>query len=117
MAYKFKIGNTIPPDDKIDKHKNFKKLKANYDQQVKPLYKRQLFKDPKALIVVRIILLLTYIIVEISQKEEHEGPETHDSEISAPSAGPEGGAVNKPTNDTIKYPTKSNTADDSVRNK
>ncbi len=72
MNYKFKIGNTIPPDDKIDKHKDFKKLRANYDETVKPLYKRPLYKDPKALIVVLIILLLTYVLVEVYQKEANE---------------------------------------------
>ena len=72
MSYKFKIGNTIPPDEKIDKHKDFKKLRANYDKQVTPLYKKPLYKDPKALIVVLIILLLTYILVEVYQKDENE---------------------------------------------
>lgn len=113
MDYKFKMGNKVPPDDKIDKHKNFKKLKANYDQQVKPLYKRPLYKDPKAFIVVLIILLLTYLIAEVAQKEEGEGHETeqNDSEHSTPNPGPQ--PVGESRKDTIKYPSQ--TQADSVK--
>lgn len=72
MRYKFKIGPEIPSADKIDTHKDFKRLRANYDEAVKPLYKKPLYKDIRALIVVLIILLLTWVIVEVAEQDDKE---------------------------------------------
>ena len=72
MKYKFNTGIKEPSEEKIAKHKDFKKLRANYDEAVKPLYKRPLYKDPKAFVVLLVIGLLTYILVEIFDKEHKD---------------------------------------------
>jgi len=66
--YKFNINKPDLPDHKIDKHKDFKKLIANYQQATKPLYKVPLYKNKKAFIVILLILLLTYLISEFTAK-------------------------------------------------
>jgi hypothetical protein len=79
MKYKFNIDNKEPAADKIDKYRDFKKLKANYDESVKPLYKKPLYRDKKAFLVVLIIALLTYILVEVfgeDKKEDKKDPQT-----------------------------------------
>ena len=114
MSYKFKIDSKVPSDEKIDKHKDFKKLKANYDKQVAPLYKKPLYKDPKALIVVLIILLLTYILVEVYQKEEGEGHkmEQQDTKIGNPDVvQPTGGADGSVQDSATHLPTNKLKAD------
>lgn len=117
MNYKFKIGNTVPSDEKIDKHKDFKKLKANYDKQVAPLYKKPLYKDPKALIVVLIILLLTYILVEVYQKEEGEGHkmEQQDTKIGKPSVVQPSGGEGSVAKDSNTYPHATKLQADSIK--
>jgi hypothetical protein len=74
MSYKFNINNPAPSTGQIDRHKDFKKLKANYEEAVKPLYKKKLYKDMRAFIVVLIILLLTYLLVEIFENEDKKDP-------------------------------------------
>ena len=79
--HQIKIGKTEISDEKIRKHKDFKKLRANYDKAVKPLYQTPLYRDKKAFIVLLIILLLTYIIAEIVSIEkdnEKQKTEQHD---------------------------------------
>jgi hypothetical protein len=71
---KFKINREKIniPEGAIERNKNFKKLKANYDDAVKPLYKKPLYKDKKAFLVILIILLLAYIISEVTDAESTE---------------------------------------------
>jgi hypothetical protein len=80
MKYKFNINKKEPPADQIDRHKDFKRLRANYDEAVKPLYKRPLYRDRKAFIVILIIALLTYILVEVFAEEEKDDQKTHPTE-------------------------------------
>jgi hypothetical protein len=70
--YKIKIGKPALSDEKIDKHKDFKKLYYNYQRATKPLYKTPLYKDKKVFLALLIILLLTYLIVEFGEKKQEE---------------------------------------------
>jgi hypothetical protein len=72
MKYRFKIDEKKLSAEKIDKHKDFKRLRANYDEAVKPLYKRPLYKDKKAFIVILIIALLAYLLSEAYKEDEQE---------------------------------------------
>ena len=79
--HKIKIGKPEISDEKIQKHKDFKILRANYDKAVKPLYKTPLYREKKAFLVLLIILLLTYVIAELVSNEkenEKEKTEQHD---------------------------------------
>ena len=77
MKYKFKIETKVPSADKIDKHKDFKRLRANYDEAVKPLYKKPLYKDKRALLVILVILLLSWVIFELVDQEDKENQKTN----------------------------------------
>lgn len=66
--YKFKIGTKKAlSEERIARHKDFKKLMYNYHHLTRPLYQTPLYKtrNAKVLLVLLIILLLTYILSEI----------------------------------------------------
>ncbi|MEW6467364.1 MAG: hypothetical protein AB1458_00480 [Bacteroidota bacterium] len=77
---RLKTGRKTLSDDQIRKHKDFRKLRANYDEAVRPLYKKPLYRDKRAFLVLLIILLLTYIISEITSREEKEMQEKNKTE-------------------------------------
>ena len=81
MKIKINTSGKLPSDDTIGKHKDFKKLKANYDSAVKPLYKTPLYKDYRAFIVILAIALLVYILVEIYDKENKDNKDLPKNEI------------------------------------
>ncbi len=62
---KFNINKKDLPDEQINKHKDFKKLMYNYQNATKPLYKTPLYKNKKVFLIILLILLLTYLIVEL----------------------------------------------------
>lgn len=70
--YKFHIDKPSLSDEKIEKHKDFKKLYYNYQKATKPLYKTPLYKDKKVFLVLLLILLITYLISEFSEKENNQ---------------------------------------------
>jgi hypothetical protein len=67
---KFNIDQPDLPDDKINKHKDFKKLMHNYQKATKPLYKTPLCKDKKVFVIILLILLMMFLIMEVMEKEE-----------------------------------------------
>ncbi len=69
---KFDIDKPDLSDDKINKHKDFKKLMYNYQTATTPLYKTPIYKNKKVFLVLLLILLLAYVIVEVIDKEEEE---------------------------------------------
>ncbi len=69
---KFDIDKPDLPDEKINKHKDFKKLMYNYQTATTPLYKTPLYKNKKVFLVLLLILLLAFVIVEVIDKEEEE---------------------------------------------
>lgn len=70
--YKFHIDKPSLSDEKIEKHKDFKKLYYNYQRATKPLYKTPLYKDKKVFLALLLILLLTYLITEFTEKEKKD---------------------------------------------
>lgn len=71
---KFNIDGPELPEERINKHKDFKKLMYNHQLATKPLYKTPLYKNRKVFIVILIILLITFVIVEIIEKEGGRRP-------------------------------------------
>lgn len=63
--FNFKIRKKELSDDEILKHKNFKKLKANYNKATKPLYKVNLTnpKNKYYLLSIIIIAIILYLIL------------------------------------------------------
>jgi len=53
-------------DQQIDKHKNFKRLIHEYQITTTPLYKTPLYKNKRAFLVILLLILLVYIIMEMT---------------------------------------------------
>lgn len=58
-----------PTDAEIARYRDFGKLVYNYERMTKPLYKRPLYKDPKAFIAILVIVLVAILIAEMREKE------------------------------------------------
>jgi hypothetical protein len=71
---KFNIDQPDLPDDRINKHKDFKKLIYNYHSATKPLYKTPLYKNKKVFLIILLILLVMFVIVEVLEKEKEQTP-------------------------------------------
>lgn len=71
---KFNIDPSDLPDDRINKHKDFKKLMYNYQHATKPLYKTPLhkLKYRRIFIILLLVLLVTFLLVEVIEKDEAE---------------------------------------------
>jgi hypothetical protein len=67
---KFNIDHSDLPDERINKHKDFKKLMYNYQSATKPLYKTPLYKNKKVFLIILLILLVMFVIVEVLEKEK-----------------------------------------------
>jgi hypothetical protein len=71
---KFNIDKPDLPDERINKHKDFKKLMYNYQSATKPLYKTPLYKNKKVFLIILLILLIMFVIVEVLENEETSAP-------------------------------------------
>ncbi|MCW3070768.1 MAG: hypothetical protein JWO44_658 [Bacteroidetes bacterium] len=71
---KFNIDQPELPEDRINKHKDFKKLMYNYQSATKPLYKTPLYKNRKVFLIILLILLVMFVIVEVIEKDETPVP-------------------------------------------
>ncbi|MCW3102682.1 MAG: hypothetical protein JWO09_1122 [Bacteroidetes bacterium] len=71
---KFNIDQPDLPEDRINKHKDFKKLMYNYQSATKPLYKTPLYKNKKVFLIILLILLVMFVIVEVIEKDEAPAP-------------------------------------------
>jgi len=72
MSRRYRISPQGPPpltDAEIAKHKDARRLIFNYHHATKLLYKRPLYKDPKAFFALLIIVLLAIFIAEVVEKE------------------------------------------------
>jgi hypothetical protein len=80
--YKFDIDKPDLPEDRINKHKDFKKLMYNYQHATKPLYKTPLYKNKKVFLVILLILLVMFLIVEVLEKEEQNTPPKQETPVT-----------------------------------
>lgn len=71
---KFNIDPSELPDERINKHKDFKKLMYNYQLATKPLYKSPLYKQKyrRVFIILLLVLLVMFLIIEVVEKEEQQ---------------------------------------------
>jgi hypothetical protein len=77
MSRRYRISPQGPPpltDAEITKHKDARRLIYNYQRATKPLYKRPLYKDPKAFFALLMIVLLAIFIAEVMEKEDVPEP-------------------------------------------
>jgi hypothetical protein len=69
---KFNIDQPDLPEDRINKHKDFKKLMYNYHSATKPLYKTPIYKNKKVFLIILLILLVMFVIVEALDKDKEK---------------------------------------------
>lgn len=73
--YQFKTDIPTLTDEQISKHKDFRKLRANYNEATKPLYKTPLYKNKKVFLALILIVLLAYLLAEfLDEKKEKPKP-------------------------------------------
>ncbi|MFZ1686558.1 MAG: hypothetical protein WAU70_03995 [Flavobacteriales bacterium] len=78
--YRIQPQALVPADAEISRYRDFGKLVYNYERMTAPLYKRPLYKDPKAFIAIIVIVLLAILIAEVVEKEKAlpvKGPVEH----------------------------------------
>lgn len=68
--YKFNINKPDPSDEEINRHKDFKKLKANYHRVTTPLYKTPLYKNKKVFLGLLLVVVIAYLISEAIDEEK-----------------------------------------------
>jgi hypothetical protein len=64
VKYRFKDDLKEPSDEQIGSHKDFGRLKANYNQATRPLYKTPLYKNKKVFLALVLLALIAFLIAE-----------------------------------------------------
>jgi hypothetical protein len=82
--YRFKANLEEPSDEQIGKHKDFGRLKANYNQATKPLYKTPLYKNKKVFLVLIILALIAFLIAEFKDEKAKSKKEPQKDETVQP---------------------------------
>ncbi len=75
--YKFKTDVPAPTDDEIGKHKDFSKLRGNYES-VTTRSRVPLYKNKKAFLVLVLIVIVAFLMAELleeKKKENHQQKE------------------------------------------
>lgn len=74
----YKIESDLPADELRDedilKYKDFGTLTTNYQQVLKRVHKKPLYKDPKAFLALVLLIIIVYLIVE-SEEAVDPAPE------------------------------------------
>lgn len=68
-SYKFRIDQPEPPEENINRHKDFKRLHGNYERMTKPLYKTPLYKNPRVFLIIVLILIIAWLIAEFGGED------------------------------------------------
>lgn len=71
---RFNIDSPDLPEDRINKHKDFKKLMYNYHQATKPLYKTPFakYKYRKIFLILILVFWVVYILAELGVDEKKQ---------------------------------------------
>jgi hypothetical protein len=81
--YKFKTNVPEPSDESIGKHKDFKRLRANYTDATKRL-RKPLYKNPKVFLALILIVLLAYLLTELLDERKKKEATPGKKEYTAP---------------------------------
>lgn len=68
--YKFRIDEPVPSDEQIDRHRNFDQVLANHRNMTEPLYRRPLYRNPRAFIGLVLILVIGFLVFQAVEEEE-----------------------------------------------
>ena len=67
--YRIRDG-AAPTEAELRRYRDFGKLVYQHQRMTRPLYKRPLYRDPRALLVIIVIALLAVLIAQEVEKEE-----------------------------------------------
>lgn len=73
--YKIQVDQPVPSDDQIGRHKDFGRILADYHNLTQPIYRKPLYKNPKAFIGLVLILTigaLVFFAVDEEQKQQDQ---------------------------------------------
>jgi len=57
-------------DEEVFKYKDYGKLTANYEEHLQRIHKKPLYKDPKALIALILIVVVAFLVFKSVQEEK-----------------------------------------------
>lgn len=81
---KFKLENKEQQqlsDEEISKYKDFGQVVTNYEDALHRWHKKPLYKDPRAFLVLVVIILLAYFISEMNSPEESPNPDAQQEQM------------------------------------
>ena len=64
-----KEGSSVPKEQDVSRYKDMGKLMYAYEHATRPLYKKPLYKDPKAFLAILIIVLLAILLADVADRE------------------------------------------------
>ena len=73
-----------PSDHEIARYRDPGRLLYNYQRAKGMLHRRPLYKDPKAFLALLLILLLAWLLGEVSHRDQQDDPASGAVEQSAP---------------------------------
>ncbi len=68
--YKFRIDEPAPTDEQIKRHQNFDQVLADYRNMTTPLYRRPLYRNPRAFLGLMLILVIAFLVFQAVEEEE-----------------------------------------------
>lgn len=70
--YKIRLDDPPPSDEQISQHKNFDRILADYHHLTQPIYRRPLYKNPRAFIGLVFIFVIGFLVFEAVEEENEK---------------------------------------------
>ena len=70
--YRIRKGTDTLGDAEAGRYRDFGKVLYAHQRMTRPLYARPLYKDPRAFLVILLIVLITILIAEAREKGKHD---------------------------------------------
>lgn len=67
--YKIRLDEPDPSDEAIDRHRNFDRVLADHRNLTEPLYRRPLYRNPRAFLGLLLIVVLAFLVFEAVEEE------------------------------------------------
>ncbi|MEM0997276.1 MAG: hypothetical protein AAGN35_09365 [Bacteroidota bacterium] len=67
--YNIRVDGSKPTDEQIDGHKNFDRILADYHNLTQPIYRRPLYKNPRAFVGLVLIFVIGYLVFQAVEEE------------------------------------------------
>lgn len=76
--YRIKPGKQAPPSTDVSaKHKDFSQLQSRYKRTLERIHKRPLYRDPKMLFALALVLLVAWLLyIDAQEQKEKETPKS-----------------------------------------